>query len=150
MNNLVKARKFYPLNKSPMSAFWNEFYDLVPRNSFVGHAFNTNIPAVDINETGSEFQVVADVPGVSKENIEVSVNGGLLSIIINSEQVKEENSEGRILRKERYQGQITRSFQLDDSVDDEKISASYKDGVLSISVPKKEQVQPKKIEVTVH
>ena len=74
----------------------------------------------------------------------------ILSIVVSSQEESEQNSEGRVLLKERYQGKITRSFRLSDTLDSENIQATYKDGVLSISVPKKEPTQPRKIEVSVH
>ena len=108
------------------------------------------VPAVDINETDSEYQVVADLPGLSKDALNVSVTDDVLSIVVSAQKDNEENLQGRVIRKERYRGKVTRSFKLSDAVDSENIQASYKDGVLSISVPKKESTQSKKIEISVH
>ena len=107
------------------------------------------VPAVDVRETDSEYQVVADLPGVSKDSLEVSVKDDVLSIMVNAEEVSEEKSEGRILRRERFHGRISRS-RLGDAVDNENIQANYKDGVLSVTVPKKESLQRRRIDVAVH
>jgi len=107
--------------------------------------------AVDIEESDSEYRVLADLPGVDKENLEVSVKDNVLSIAVKSpEQQSEIQSESRSIRKERYQGQYSRTFKLGSAADSENIQASYKDGVLNISVPKKATHASKVIEVSVN
>lgn len=109
-----------------------------------------NVPAVDIQETETEFKLVADLPGISKDALDVSVTNDVLSITVHAQGENEEKAEGRVLRKERFRGEIARSFKLGEAVDSENIQAGYKDGVLSIAVPKKESKQSRKIEISVH
>ncbi len=148
MNQLVRSREW---NRNPVSVFdanWDVFN---PSSMFRNSArLGAGVPAVDINETDTAYEVVADLPGISKDALDVSVTDNVLSIVVSTQEDKDENLEGRVIRKERYRGKVTRSFKLSDAVDSENIQASYKDGVLSISVPKKESTQSKKIEISVH
>ena len=151
MNQLVKSNEWNRLSRDPFASFGYDWRNFSPNDLFRSSVSSADrVPAVDIEETDTEYRVVADLPGISKENLDVSVNDDILSIVVSSEEEGEQKSEGRILRKERYQGKITRSFRLSDALDSENIQANYKDGVLSISVPKKELTQPRKIEVLVH
>ena len=149
MNPMLRVKTRNPWNQFPLSNYWNEWPSFSPSPIF-RDVPKAAVPAVDVRETDSEYQVVADLPGVSADNLEVSVKDDVMSIIVNAEQLNEEKSEGRILRKERFRGRISRSFHLGDSVDSENIQANYRDGVLSVTVPKKESLQPRRIEVAIH
>lgn len=108
----------------------------------------TWVPAVDIDENENEYVVHADLPGIPKKDINVSVDNGMLTL---SGERKEEHKEGKGAnrRVERYYGSFTRSFTLPGSVDTEKVKAAYKDGVLSVTLPKREEAKPKQISVKV-
>ena len=148
MNQLVRTRE---RNRNPVTIFDADWDVFRPSSMFRSPArFGASVPAVDINETDTEYEVVADLPGLSKDALNVSVTDDVLSIVVSAQKDNEENLEGRVIRKERYRGKVTRSFKLSDAVDSENIQASYKDGVLSICVPKKESTQSKKIEISVH
>lgn len=148
MNQLVRSREW---NRNPVTIFDTNWDIFSPSSIFQNPTrFNANVPAVDINETDTAYEVVADLPGISKDALDVSVTDNVLSIVVSDQKDSEENLEGHVIRKERYRGNVTRSFKLSDAVDSENIQASYKDGVLSISVPKKESTQSKKIEISVH
>ncbi len=151
MNSIIRRSPMRNFSDSLLPAVvseWSDFFPGVIRGSTMSAA--TKVPAVDIKETETGYQVIADLPGIAKENLQVSVNDNVLSFSVHSEKENTEESDGRIIRQERYQGTFQRSFQLNDTMDGDKIEANYKDGVLSIVVPKKEQLHPKKIEVTVH
>ncbi len=151
MNPLVKSNEWNRLSRDPFASFSYDWPNFSPSDLFRSSVSSADrVPAVDIEETDTEFRVVADLPGISKKSLDVSVNNDILSIVVSSQEESEQNSESRILRKERYQGRITRSFRLTDTLDSENIQANYKDGVLSITVPKKEPTQPRRIEVLVH
>ncbi len=107
------------------------------------------VPAVDIHETENEYLVRAELPGVRKEDIEVSMQNGLLTINAESRSETEEKKGGRVIRQERRYGKWVRSMRLGAHVDDKRIKAAYKDGVLELTLPKAEEVKPKKIEVQV-
>ncbi len=105
-------------------------------------------PAIEVMEKDDKFLVRAELPGMKKEDIDVSVTGDTLTIKGERKaesEVKEEN----YYRSERVYGNFFRSISLPTSVDTKKIEASYKDGILEIGLPKAPEVQPKKIEISV-
>ncbi len=103
-------------------------------------------PAFDVKETKEAYQFKADVPGIKDKDLEVTVTGNRLSVSGKRDEEKEEKSD-RYYTYERNYGSFTRSFTLPDGADLERLGASLDGGVLTISVPKKPEVQPKKISV---
>jgi len=103
-------------------------------------------PALDVYEDKDRYVVKAELPGLKKEEIDVSLDGNTLSISGERKQ-EEERKEGDNFRSERYFGRFQRSLTLPAMVDGNKIQASYKDGVLSITLPKSEEAKPKQIQV---
>lgn len=99
-------------------------------------------PRIDVVETNTTYEITADLPGVKKEDITLQLTGGNLSIEACRVQDKEEKQEGKVIRKERYEGKFMRSFYLGSNVKQEDINASFTDGVLKIEVPKIEPSQP--------
>jgi HSP20 family protein len=106
------------------------------------------MPAVDIEETDAEFIVKADLPEVKKEEIKVHVQEGVLTIEGERKQQKEEKGK-RFHKIEREYGRFVRRFALPIEVNAEKVRAEFKDGVLSIALPKAPAVTPKMIDVKV-
>ncbi len=104
------------------------------------------VPAVDIKETDKAFIITADVPGVDPKDIEVNMENGVLTIRGERKEETEEEKKG-YKRIERVRGTFYRRFTLPDTADAEKISAKSKNGVLEITIPKQEKVQPRKITV---
>ncbi|NLC23882.1 MAG: Hsp20/alpha crystallin family protein [Oxalobacter sp.] len=92
---------------------------------------------IDVNETDDAYVVKADAPGVSKEDIHVSVEGNQVSIEFEIKKESEEKEEGKVIRTERYVGKQSRSFSLAQDVDESKAEARYTDGVLQLTLPKK-------------
>lgn len=112
------------------------------------NSIGTSIPAVNIHESDDNFLVAVAAPGKTREDFRIELDNDVLTI--SSEEKKEnENSEknGRFTRKEFNYSTFKRAFSLPDSVDNEKISASYNNGVLEINIPKREEakVQPKRM-----
>ncbi|MFQ5660972.1 MAG: Hsp20/alpha crystallin family protein [Gammaproteobacteria bacterium] len=103
-------------------------------------------PAVDIKEEDSRFVILADIPGVDPKDIEITMEGGVLTIKGERKVEKEEEKEG-YKRVERAHGTFYRRFSLPDSANPDKIEARGKDGVLEVVLPKREQVQPRRITV---
>ena len=103
-------------------------------------------PAVDIKEEDNRYVLHADIPGVQAEDIEVSMDKGVLTISGERKHESQESGED-YHRLERSHGVFTRRFSLPDSVDADNIQASSKDGVLELVLPKAASVEPKKIEV---
>lgn len=106
------------------------------------------IPAIDIKEENNQFLIEADIPGVDPKDIEVSMEGGVLTIKGERATVSKEEAKN-YKRVERVYGNFYRRFSLPDTADPEKITATGKNGVLKISIPKREVVQPRKINVQV-
>ena len=103
-------------------------------------------PAVDIKETENEFKILADIPGVDPKDIDVHMEDGVLTIRGEREAKKEEEKEG-YKRVERSYGSFYRRFNMPDTADADKISAKSVHGVLEVTIPKQEKVQPRKISV---
>jgi len=108
------------------------------------------VPAVDVSENENEYRVKADIPGVKKEDLNVSVQDGILTINAESRYEDEEKKDGRLIRQERRYGKYSRSMRLGKDVDTTDVKAEYKDGVLELTLPKIEEVKPKKIAIDVN
>jgi HSP20 family protein len=106
------------------------------------------VPAVDVSETDGEFKIKAEIPDVKKEDVKVTLEDGVLTIQGQRKQEKEEKGT-KYHRVERTYGSFVRSFTLPDLVDEEKVKAEFKDGVLNLQLPKSEKAKPKAIEVKV-
>ncbi len=105
-------------------------------------------PAIDISEDNDAFVVIADLPGLTKKDISINIKENMLTISGERKfDKKDENT--NYCRSERRYGTFKRSFQLTDQVIADKITASFKDGVLTVMVPKAEEVKPKEIEIKV-
>jgi HSP20 family protein len=109
-------------------------------------SFGAWAPPVDIFERQDHLVIRAEVPGVQKEDMDVRIENGVLTLHGERKQetdLKEENAH----RMERVYGAFTRSFSLPTSVDAAKVTATYRDGVLEVTVPKAETAKPKSIEI---
>jgi len=105
-------------------------------------------PRVDIAETDKAFEIKVEIPEVNKEDVKVTVHNGVLTVQGERRLEKEEKGK-KFHRVERFYGSFTRSFTLPANVDETKISASFKDGVLNLQIQKTEEAKPKSIEVKV-
>jgi HSP20 family protein len=105
-------------------------------------------PAVDVFEENDRYHVHVDLPGLKRDDIDVTVQGDVLTV--SGEKKRESETKGEdYYRCERYYGKFSRSLTLPTSVDSTKIEAKYKDGVLELSIPKTEQARPKQIKIEV-
>jgi HSP20 family protein len=105
-------------------------------------------PALDVFDEKDNFVVKAELPGLKKEDIDINVHNGVLTISGERKQ-EAEKKEGQTFRSERYFGRFQRSVTLPAAVDVSKVKASYKDGVLTIDLPKAEEAKPKQIAISV-
>lgn len=126
------------------------FDDLVPfswTRDNGGKLMESWAPSADISEDKKEYLLRMDIPGMEKNDIKVNFQDG--RITITGERNKEETEEDKnFIRKERYEGSFYRSFSLPEAVKEDEIHASFKNGVLKISIPKAEVVEPKAIKVS--
>ena len=102
---------------------------------------------LDITENGDTYQVSAEIPGVKKEDIKVSVEGNLVRISAESKKETDEKKGDQLLRSERYYGRLERAFTLDGDVDESRVDAKYADGVLKLKLPKKAASASRRITV---
>jgi HSP20 family protein len=106
-------------------------------------------PAVDIYETENELVLKADVPEIDPKDIEIQLENGTLTVKGERKFEEQKNGQKGFHRIERSYGKFTRAFSLPDTVDGEKVRADYRNGVLTITLPKKEVAKPKTINVQV-
>ena len=109
---------------------------------------STWAPSVDIRERDNDYLVNVELPGVSKDDVKITLQDNILTVRGEKNQEKE-SKESKYHRVERVYGSFQRSFALPAAVKAEKIDASYKDGILTVSLPKAEEAKPKQIEVKV-
>ncbi len=102
---------------------------------------------IDVEENENSYAVHAEIPGVEKENIHVSIDGNQVSISAEVRKEKEVKDGVRVLRSERYFGKVSRSFALENEIDENSAEARYKDGILELSLPKKAVSTAKKLTV---
>jgi HSP20 family protein len=113
--------------------FDNTFPALRPR--FDADTFS---PRVDVIEKETAFEIIADLPGVAKDDIAVTCRNGTLTIEASTTKNEETKEQDKVIHKERYHGKMVRSFSLGDNVDLKEIYAEFEEGVLVVVVPKLE------------
>jgi HSP20 family protein len=124
---------------------WNPARELASMEIDRLNQMFTPTPAVDIYETDDrEFVIKADLPDMKREEIRLTFDNNVLTLSGERRSEAVEN----LHRSERFQGSFSRSFTLPATVDGNRISAAYKDGVLTVRIPQREEAKPKQIEVT--
>jgi HSP20 family protein len=102
---------------------------------------------LDVTEDDARYTIKAEIPGVRKEDIDVRVDGNMVSLSAEVKKTKEEKEEGRTLRSERYYGVVRRSFSLGSDVDQSESVAKYQDGVLTLTLPKRPSGESKRLQI---
>jgi HSP20 family protein len=139
---------------------------LIPRDSLFdldnlfGHFFSPAVtkelssdffsPRVDIKEAKDKYEIIADLPGVEKDDLSVTLENGVLTIEASTAQESSEEKDGKIIRQERRSGKYMRSFNLGAEVHEGDINAKFKNGVLSLTVPKVEESVPEPRRIDIH
>jgi HSP20 family protein len=152
MNQLSRYRKMIPANEAVLR---DPFFQLVDRffNDVGAPAkWQANDrpwqPAVDVIETDHAFVATADLPGLKKEEIEIALEDGVLTLSGERKLEHEVNEESRNFKRiERAYGRFSRSFTLPQGVDPSKVEATFADGVLTLTLPKSEIVKARKIAI---
>lgn len=103
---------------------------------------------MDVSEAGGNYMVKAEIPGVKKDDIHVTIDGNLVSISAEVKQEKDVKEGEKVIRSERCYGKAMRSFRLDQEVDQDKAQAKYADGVLELTLPKKNGITHKELTVS--
>jgi HSP20 family protein len=139
-------RNVVPFSRA-ISSMFDDFFTNSPLANLDLPVVNIR-PSVDIIEEEDKVTLKADMPGLEKNDIKVVVNDGLLTIEGSRNETREEKGKG-FTRTERFMGTFSRSFNLPVWADGSKVLADYKNGVLTVTIPKTEQARPKEIEVKV-
>ncbi len=105
------------------------------------------VPATDIVEEADGVRIALELPGLKPEDVKITLENFVLTVRGEKKQIAEEN--GKVYRYERVYGSFERSFTLPNTVDAEKVSASFENGVLTVSIPKSEKAKPREIQVKV-
>ena len=124
---------------------WNRFFDPFFNDSPV---VKRTSPAIDIDEDDNRYSLEVELPGLTEKDIEVKVEGNLLTLSSKKSEEKEEEKKNHVLR-ERRSYSFSRSFVLPENVEADKITAEFKNGLLLIDVPKAEKAKPKLLEIKV-
>jgi len=149
MNHLIRNPRSVIANRwnDDINSLFENF--LQPMRWAEEEASQGLVPRLDVVERDNEFVVKAEMPGMKKDDIEVSLENGVLTITAETKSETEEKEGDRVIRQERRYGQYLRSLRLGKEIDEKKVKASYKDGILELVLPKAEEVKPKKIAVNV-
>lgn len=138
MANITRYTPFDDLFNDLARGFWVKPYPLQGAEELQ--------MKVDVKEADKAYNVRAEIPGAKKEDIQVDVSGDVVSIRAEVKREKEEKGE-KMLRSERYYGMVSRSFSLPTEVDDKGTIAKYADGVLDLTLPKKQGNGSRRISV---
>jgi HSP20 family protein len=125
------------LNSLLESPFWSSF-------GGAGQLFSGWSPALDLYQNNNNIIAVVELPGMHKEDIEISLHDGMLTI---AGERRSATPNGDVERSERYVGKFRRSITLPARVDANKVSATYRDGILTVTLPKADEAKPKQIQV---
>lgn len=128
----------------PFDDFFRGFF---VRPIEMGKSFETPDMKVDVKEQDNAFVIHAEMPGIKKEDIHVTVDGPVVSISAERKEEKEEKEGGRVLRSERYFGKVSRSFNLGQDIDDAAAKAKFENGVLELTLPKKAIAQTRRLAI---
>lgn len=148
MNNLTR-----PTERARGRDIFGDFDDLMGgwfRSPAVLRREETaKMPAIDVSENEGAYLVKAELPGVAREDLDVTIKDGVLAINAERKKEKKDDKDGRVIREERYYGKFVRSLRLGSDVDESGIEAHYEDGVLNLSLPKAVEVKPRKVDVKI-
>ncbi len=143
---------YFRKNELPLTnRLFEDFFDGFPffSNPEAGNQYNPGNPAVDILEKDGNLVLRAELPGMTEKQIELKVEGDTL-VLKGERKMDSEDKKENYHRIESFYGSFTRSFRLPETVDADKISAEYKNGVLTVTLPRKPEVKPREIPVHVN
>jgi HSP20 family protein len=144
--DLVQWRPFREVSRlrNEMDRLWDDYFGSGRRA--LQPMEEAWLPAVDVSETGDKVTVKAEIPGMEAKDIEISMVGDTLTIKGEKKVEREEKDENYHMVERSY-GSFSRAMKLPAAVDADKVDATYKNGVLTVVLPKKEEVKPKAIEI---
>lgn len=146
MNQLTEWKPFREVTRlrREMDRLWDDYFG--PSRRALRPAAEEWLPAVDVSEAADKVTIKAEIPGLEAKDIDISITGDMITIKGEKKSEREETKENYHLVERSY-GSFSRTLRLPAAVDPDKVEASYKQGVLTITCPKKEEAQPKPIEI---
>lgn len=124
--------------------FFNDFFRPVRRGDSAD-----KVPAIDVHEGDGQYLIKVDLPGVSKDDIKIAVDNGVLSITAETRSEDKEEQDGKLIRQERHFGKFVRSLSIGADVDPAQISARFDQGVLSLFLPKREEAAKEQMTIDI-
>lgn len=139
---LIPRSRFFDID-----SFFDDFYTPMRKEGAALGNFFT--PRVDIHDNQDHYQITAELPGVAKEDLHLSLEDGVLTIEAETRQEDKEEKAGKIIRQERRYGKYTRSFSIGPGVGESDIDAAFENGVLTVKVPKVNEEVPQRRRIDV-
>lgn len=143
MSNLSR---YEPFSLEPVADMFQGFFRPMRNLTFNGETPLSDIK-IDVSESDTSYTVKAELPGLDKKDIDVKIDGNVVSITAQAERSKETKEGERVIRRERYSGVVSRSFSLDTEIDEGASTAQYQDGVLSLTLQKKKDAPQKRLQI---
>lgn len=149
MNNLTRFNPFTELTRFDPFLDMDDVFSKMMMRPLIREGLEME-PQIkmDVKEADNQYLIKAEIPGVKKDDIHVTVEGNRVSISAEVKKEKEEKEGERVIRSERSYGMVSRSFSLADEVDQSKVQAKYTDGVLELTLPKKPGSARKEIPIS--
>lgn len=146
MSNITRLNPFSEL--ASFDPFSDDFFRGFTLRPALRQLENEPHMRIEVTENDKAYAVNAEIPGVSKEDIHVSIDANQVSINAEVKKPKEQNNGGRVIRSERYYGNVSRSFSLGQNVEQDKASAKYENGILALTLPKKSGSDTKQLTIS--
>lgn len=143
MSNLTR---YDPFSIEPVSDLFQGLFRPM-RSLLTADESDLSAMKLDVTESDQAYTVKAELPGVDKKDIDVKIDGNVVSINAKVERKTEQKEGERVIRRERYSGAFARSFSLASDIDESTASAQYQDGVLSLTLPKKAHTEQKRLQI---
>jgi HSP20 family protein len=129
---------------------FDEFFREFAPGFFVRPLHGDRLPSqikLDVQEADGAFKVQAEIPGVKKDDIQISIDRDVVSLRAEVQQQDRQTEAGKVVHSERYYGAVSRSFQLPAEVDESKAKARYENGLLTLTLPRKEGAHSRRIAI---
>lgn len=139
---LVPRGSFFDMDK-----FFDDFW--APARQDAGNVGNFFAPRVDVKDMQDHYEISAELPGVKKEDISITLEDGVLTLDAETSQESKEEKGGKVIRQERRYGKYSRSFNLGGNIQEKDIKAGFKDGILTIAAPKATETAPQQRRIEV-
>ena len=143
MSNLTR---YDPFSMEPVSDLFQGLFRPM-RGTLAAEESELSAMKLDVTENDKAYTVKAELPGVDKKDIDVKIDGNVVSIHAKVDRKTEQKEGDRVIRRERYSGSFARTFSLASDIDESSANAQYQDGVLTLTLPKKAATEQKRLQI---